>query len=120
MESMMRALTDLVNNGQVDKHVGNMVSNVHELRKDWGKSVSYDSSGKSGNVKLMSETVQQQQQPGQADAPNCYTLEADGVVVSTDVDQPVLYGPDGTILSTDEEQFLRETQNDIGYDVGIF
>lgn len=112
MENMMRALTDLVNKGQVDKHVGNMVSNVHELRKDWGKTVSYDSSEKN-NLKPLSEM---QQQPGQGDVPNCYTLEADCPVVPSNVDQvdqAVFYGPDGLVLSLDEERFLRE--NDLVY-----
>lgn len=109
----MRALTELVNNGQVDKHVGNMVSNVHELRKDWGKNVSYDSSGKN-NLKVLSEM---QQQPGQTDAPN-YTPETNNPVAPNNenqVDQAVFYGPDGLVLSVDEERFLRETQTDLAY-----
>ncbi|XP_018301559.1 polyadenylate-binding protein-interacting protein 1 isoform X2 [Mycetomoellerius zeteki] len=56
MENMMRALTELVNNGQVDTHVGNM----HQVPE------------------------------------------------KIHFNQPVMYGPDGSILSAEESEFLEQ------------
>lgn len=41
MENVMRRLTGLVTEGQVDVHVGRMVNSVDELRRgNWGRLVS--------------------------------------------------------------------------------
>ncbi|XP_011881310.1 PREDICTED: polyadenylate-binding protein-interacting protein 1 isoform X2 [Vollenhovia emeryi] len=112
MENMMRALTELVNNGQVDTHVGNMVNSVHELRKDWGRSMSNcDSSGASNA--LFNEV---QRQPDQLGASNYNSSETDTVPLKSQhqvlqkaqLDQPVMYGPDGEILSAEESEFLEQ------------
>lgn len=107
---MMRALTELVNNGQVDTHVGNMVNSVHELRKDWGRSASnYDSSGSSNAL------FNEQRQPDQLGASNYNSSELDTVplkiqhpVSKLQLNQPVMYGPDGKILSAEESEFLEQ------------
>lgn len=110
MENMMRALTELVNNGQVDTHVGNMVNSVHELRKDWGKSTNCDSSG-SSNV-LFNEM---QRQPDQLGASNYNSSDMDTVLLKVQhpvskvqLNEPVMYGPDGKVLSAEESKFLEE------------
>lgn len=81
MENMMRALTELVTQGRVDSHVGRMVHSVHELRNgNWGQS----SSGPNMENVQSIETVDR--------AP----------------DEPVMYGPDGKVLSAEENQFLED------------
>lgn len=104
MENMMRVLTELVNNGQVDTHVGNMVNNVHELRKDWGRRVSnYDLSGTSN---ALSNKVHQQ--PDQLGACN-YNSSGINTEPLREVQlDPVMYGPDGEILSAEESKFLQD------------
>ncbi|XP_006607538.1 polyadenylate-binding protein-interacting protein 1-like isoform X1 [Apis dorsata] len=81
MENMMRALTELVTEGRVDSHVGHMVHSVHELRNgNWGQN------------SLNSSTVESIEplDPNQA------------------IDEPVLYGPDGKVLTPEENKFLEE------------
>lgn len=112
MENMMRALTELVNKGEVDTHVGNMVNSVHELRKDWGRSTSnYESSGSSNA--LFNEV---QRQPDQLGASNYNSSEMSTVPLKKqypvsqeiELNQPVMYGPDGKILSAEESEFLEQ------------
>lgn len=105
MENMMRALTELVNNGQVDTHVGNMVNSVHELRKDWGKRVS--NCDLSGTSNALSNKVQQQ--PDQLGASNYNSFGINTAPLrEVQLDQPVMYGPDGEILSAEESKFLQD------------
>lgn len=111
MENMMRALTELVNNGQVDTHVGNMVNSVHELRKDWGRSTSNCES--SGSSNALSNEVQRQ--PDQLGASNYNSSDVETAPsrevqnpVAQQLNQPVMYGPDGEILSAEESIFLQE------------
>ncbi|CAK9818369.1 Polyadenylate-binding protein-interacting protein 1 [Anthophora quadrimaculata] len=81
MENMMRALTELVTEGRVDSHVGRMVHSVHELRNgNWGQS-SINSS-----IVESTESID----PNQA------------------VDEPVFYGPDGKVLTAEENKFLED------------
>lgn len=123
MENMMRALTELVNNGQVDTHVGNMVNSVHELRKDWGKT-NCDSSGSSNA--LFNEM---QRQPDQLGASNYNSSEMDTVLLKVQhpskiqLNEPVMYGPDGKVLSAEESEFLEahmKADLDEGYVITIF
>ncbi|XP_054016528.1 polyadenylate-binding protein-interacting protein 1 [Hylaeus anthracinus] len=80
MEIMMRTLTELVTAGRVDSHVGRMVNSVHELRNgNWGQISTADTSVES------TEHID----PNQA------------------VDEPVFYGPDGKVLTAEENQFLE-------------
>lgn len=109
MENMMRALTELVNNGQVDTQVGNMVNSVHELRKDWGRSTSNcDSSGSSHP--LFNDMQQQSDQLGASN----YNSSEMGMKIQhplpqkVELNQPVMYGPDGEILSAEESAFLEQ------------
>ncbi|XP_029179005.1 polyadenylate-binding protein-interacting protein 1 [Nylanderia fulva] len=105
MENMMRALTELVNNGQVDTHVGNMVNSVHELRKDWGRKVS--NCDLSGTSNALSNKVQQQ--PDQLGASNYNSFGINTVPLKEgQLDTPVMYGPDGEVLSAEESQFLQD------------
>lgn len=109
---MMRALTELVNKGQVDTHVGNMVNSVHELRKDWGRSTSNCESSGSSNA-LFNEV---QRQPDQLGASNYNSSEMGTVPLKIQhslpqkiqFNQPVMYGPDGKILSAEESEFLEQ------------
>lgn len=105
MENMMRALTELVNNGQVDTHVGNMVNSVHELRKDWGRKMSNcDLSGTSNTLSNKAGY----QQPDQLGASNYNSSENTASLTEAQLDQPVMYGPDGEILSAEESKFLQD------------
>lgn len=105
MENMMRALTELVNNGQVDTHVGNMVNSVHELRKDWGKRMSNCDLSETSNA--LSNKVHQQ--PDQLGASNYNSSEINTASLrEIQLDQPVMYGPDGEILSAEESKFLQD------------
>ncbi|XP_076377694.1 polyadenylate-binding protein-interacting protein 1 isoform X2 [Megalopta genalis] len=82
MENMMRALTELVTAGRVDTHVGRMVHSVHQLRNgNWGHSSAVESS-----------TIE-----------NTETTETNEAL-----DEPVLYGPDGKVLSPEENEFLDD------------
>lgn len=102
----MRALTELVNNGQVDMHVGNMVNSVHELRKNWGKSANYASS-ETNNIP--SNDVQQQpEQPSASTRDFSETGTALARQMAQSLNLPVMYGPDGEILSAEESQFLQD------------
>ncbi|XP_077280066.1 uncharacterized protein LOC143907273 isoform X1 [Temnothorax americanus] len=104
MENMMRALTELVNNGQVDTHVGNMVNSVHELRKDWGRSTSCDSSGSSN---ALFNDVQRQSDQLRTSNYNSAPLKIQHPVSQKlQLNQPVMYGPDGQILTAEESDFL--------------
>ncbi|XP_070158327.1 polyadenylate-binding protein-interacting protein 1 [Polyergus mexicanus] len=105
MENMMRALTELVNNGQVDTHVGNMVNSVHELRKDWGKRVS--NCDLSGTSNALSNKVHQQSDQLGASNYNSSGINA-ASLGEVQLDQPVMYGPDGEILSAEESKFLQD------------
>ncbi|XP_050597658.1 uncharacterized protein LOC126925761 isoform X2 [Bombus affinis] len=81
MENMMRALTEIVTEGRVDSHIGHMVHSVHELRNgNWGQS-----SDNSTTVESIEPL-----DPNQA------------------IDEPVLYGPDGKLLTPEENEFLEE------------
>ncbi|XP_012058110.1 PREDICTED: polyadenylate-binding protein-interacting protein 1-like [Atta cephalotes] len=108
MENMMRALTELVNNGQVDTHVGNMVNSVHELRKDWGRSApNCDSSG-SSHV-LFNDVQRQSDQLGASNYHSSESLKIQHQVPEKiHFNQPVMYGPDGSILSAEESEFLEQ------------
>lgn len=113
MENMMRALTELVNNGQVDTHVGNMVNSVHELRKDWGRSMSNcDSSGSSNT--LFNEMQRQFDQLGASNYNSSEVTvplkiqQPNTIPQKMQLNQPVMYGPDGEILSAEESEFLEE------------
>lgn len=82
MENMMRALTELVTEGRVDSHVGYMVHSVHELRNgNWGQS---------SNNSVTVEPAVELLDPNQA------------------IDEPVLYGPDGKVLTPEENKFLEQ------------
>ncbi|EFN66629.1 Polyadenylate-binding protein-interacting protein 1 [Camponotus floridanus] len=105
MENMMRALTELVNNGQVDTHVGNMVNSVHELRKDWGRKMS--NCDLSGTSNALSNKAGYQQ-PDQLGASNYNSSENTALLREAQLDQPVMYGPDGEILSAEESKFLQD------------
>lgn len=105
MENMMRALTELVNNGQVDTHVGNMVNSVHELRKDWGRKVS--NCDLSGTSNVLSNKVHQQSDQLGASNYNSSGINA-APLRELQLDQPVMYGPDGEILSAEESEFLQD------------
>ncbi|XP_015114660.1 polyadenylate-binding protein-interacting protein 1 isoform X2 [Diachasma alloeum] len=100
IERVMRELTDLVTKGQVDVHVGRMVNSVQELRSvNWGRGVSFNDSVavdvNPGNVQ-----VQQKLKPS-----------------SQQVDEPVLYGPDGMVLSAEERRFCQDlSSHDAGDD----
>ncbi|XP_067203347.1 polyadenylate-binding protein-interacting protein 1-like [Linepithema humile] len=106
MENMMRALTELVNNGQVDTHVGNMVNNVHEMRKNWEKSASNCDSPSTNNAVL--NQVQQPDQPGASNYNSSELNTAPLVEVQQPLDLPVMYGPDGEVLSAEESKFLQD------------
>ncbi|XP_060829950.1 uncharacterized protein LOC132914663 [Bombus pascuorum] len=84
MENMMRALTEIVTEGRVDSHIGHMVHSVHELRNgNWGQS-----SDNSTTVESIEPL-----DPNQA------------------IDEPVLYGPDGKLLTPEENKFLEEVSD---------
>lgn len=79
----MRALTDLVTAGRVDSHVGRMVHSVHELRNgNWGQTSTTDPS--------VEFTEHIDTDPNQA------------------LDEPVFYGPDGKVLTAEENKFLED------------
>lgn len=85
MENMMRALTELVTSGRVDSHIGRMVYSVHELRNgNWGQTSTLNST-----VVESTETID----PNQA------------------LDEPVLYGPDGKVLTAEENKFLEDVSH---------
>ncbi|XP_011304175.1 polyadenylate-binding protein-interacting protein 1 isoform X1 [Fopius arisanus] len=90
IERVMRELTDLVTKGQVDVHVGRMVNSVQELRNgNWGRGVSFNDSQA---VDVNSASVGTQQKVKQS---------------SEQLDEPVLYGPDGMVLSAEERRFCQ-------------
>lgn len=77
----MRALTELVTHGRVDVHVVRMVHSVHELRNgNWGQSTVNSTATES------TELID----PHHA------------------VDEPVFYGPDGKVLTAEENKFLED------------
>ena len=90
----MRELTELVTEGRVDVHVGRMVNSVRELRSgNWGRLPSH------GPTPV-------EQSPAIEQLPQHL------------LDEPVLYGPDGTVLSAEESSFCqsRATVDGIGDD----
>ncbi|KAK0078777.1 hypothetical protein PV325_002111 [Microctonus aethiopoides] len=96
IERVMRELTELVIDGRVDAHVGRMVNSVKELRNgNWGRVVS--SHGPTPADINQTVNIQQQQQQQQQQAQQ--------------FDEPVLYGPDGTILSAEERRFCQDLAN---------
>lgn len=103
MENMMRVLTELVNNGQVDTHVGNMVNNVHEMRKNWERSASNCDSTETSKALL--NPVQQLDQPSASNSSELNTIPLGEV---QPLNLPVMYGPDGEILSAEESKFLQD------------
>lgn len=85
MENMMRALTQLVTESRVDSHVGHMVNSVYELRNgNWGQGTS------TGGGTTPADSTQ---------IPETQDCPPDG---------PVFYGPDGQVLSSEENQFLED------------
>lgn len=85
MENMMRALTELVTSGRVDPHIERMVYSVHELRNgNWGQTSTLNST-----IVESTETID----PNQA------------------LDEPVLYGPDGKVLTAEENKFLEDVSH---------
>lgn len=77
----MRSLTELVTSGRVNSHVGRMVHSVHELRNgNWGQTSSIDP------VVEFSNQVDTNQA----------------------LDEPVFYGPDGKVLTAEENKFLED------------
>lgn len=87
MENMMRALMDLVTEGKVDTHVGRMVHSVQELRTgNWGQTPVNSTPVES------SEIIN----PDQA------------------LDEPVFYGPDGKVLTAEENKFLEDVADSTG------
>ncbi|XP_031846436.1 polyadenylate-binding protein-interacting protein 1 isoform X2 [Nomia melanderi] len=81
MENMMRALTELVTTGRVDTHIGRMVHSVHQLRNgNWGHTPTVDSSVESTENTDQNEVL----------------------------DEPVFYGPDGKVLTAEENKFLAD------------
>lgn len=111
LESMMRALTELVTRGQVDTQVGNMVHSVHELRNDnWGREPSYADSSRT-NATLSHQVQQVPQVPNEPGASN-YTVNTSKTnsVVPQLSDDGLVYGPDGQmILSEEESKFLHDS-----------
>ncbi|XP_043278537.1 polyadenylate-binding protein-interacting protein 1 isoform X2 [Venturia canescens] len=98
IERVMRELTQLVTEGRVDVHIGRMVNSVRELRSgNWGRVVSHGPS-----TVEPSTAVNEQQIPQHL------------------FNEPVLYGPDGTILSAEESNFCqsRATADGVGDDGG--
>ncbi|XP_063989347.1 polyadenylate-binding protein-interacting protein 1 [Diachasmimorpha longicaudata] len=91
IERVMKGLTDLVTKGQVDVHVGRMVNSVQELRNvNWGRGVSFNDSVA---VDVNPENVQVEEEVNQA---------------AQQLDEPVLYGPDGMVLSAEERRFCQD------------
>ncbi|XP_076651795.1 polyadenylate-binding protein-interacting protein 1 [Halictus rubicundus] len=85
IENMMRVLTELVTTGRVDTHVGRMVNSVRQLRSgNWGHSPTVDSTVEN------SETTEANKSP----------------------DEPVFYGPDGKVLTPEENKFLEDADCD--------
>ncbi|XP_012271103.1 polyadenylate-binding protein-interacting protein 1 [Orussus abietinus] len=83
MERVMHALTELVIQGHVDQHVSRMVQGVRELRNcNWGRVVA-------PHVPVPLDPDRSSNTPQQTD-------------------EPVLYGPDGNVLSAEERTFLQE------------
>lgn len=86
IERVMRELTELVTQGRVDVHVGRMVNSVVELRSDnWGRVVP----SHGPNPVEPSPPVPDHQLPQHS------------------FNEPVLYGPDGTVLSAEESSFCQ-------------
>lgn len=93
IERVMRELTELVIDGRVDAHVGRMVNSVKELRNgNWGRVVSSHGPTPADINQTVNIQQQQQQQAQQ-------------------FDEPVLYGPDGTVLSAEERRFCQDLAN---------
>ncbi|XP_017881418.1 uncharacterized protein LOC108625717 isoform X2 [Ceratina calcarata] len=85
MENMMRALMDLVTEGKVDIHVGRMVHSVQELRTgNWGQTPS---------TPLQSSEI---------------------IDLDQALDEPVFYGPDGKVLTAEENKFLEDVADSTG------
>ncbi|KAK0166735.1 hypothetical protein PV327_004224 [Microctonus hyperodae] len=96
IERIMSDLTELVIDGSVDAHVGRMVTSVKELRNsNWGRVVS--SHGPTPADINQTVNIQQQQQQQQQ--------------AQQQFDEPVLYGPDGTVLSAEERRFCQDLAN---------
>ncbi|XP_046422337.1 polyadenylate-binding protein-interacting protein 1 [Neodiprion fabricii] len=93
MENVMRRLTGLVNDGQVDVHVGRMVNSVDELRRgNWGRLVSTHGPYNSTVNDSPQTPADVSQQPL--------------------TNEPVFYGPDGNVLSPEESRFLQDLTGD--------
>ncbi|XP_012144810.1 polyadenylate-binding protein-interacting protein 1 isoform X2 [Megachile rotundata] len=85
MDNMMRALTEFVTSGRVDTHIERMVYSVRELRNgNWGQTSALNST-----IVESTETID----PNQA------------------LDEPVLYGPDGKVLTAEENKFLEDVSH---------
>lgn len=98
IERVMRELTDLVTKGQVDVHVGRMVNSVQELRSgNWGRGVSFNDSV-AVDVNPANVPQQKLKQPSQQ------------------LDEAVLYGPDGMVLSAEERRFCQDLSSHDGED----
>ncbi|XP_033211720.1 polyadenylate-binding protein-interacting protein 1 isoform X2 [Belonocnema kinseyi] len=78
MEQVMQKLTKLVTEGRVDSHVGRMVQGVNNLRSE----------NWGNSVKTEPDT--------------------NSTSTTPQSDEPVFYGPDGTVLSAEESKFLQD------------
>ncbi|XP_034952561.1 polyadenylate-binding protein-interacting protein 1 [Chelonus insularis] len=110
IERVMKELSSLVIQGRVDVHTGRMVDSVKELRNgNWGQGISsHGPTPVEINQRISQNQVQpqyhqqqyqhQHQQQQQQHQPQQF-------------DEPVLYGPDGMILSSEERQFCQNLAN---------
>ncbi|CAD6239665.1 GSCOCG00008752001-RA-CDS [Cotesia congregata] len=93
IERVMKELSELVIEGRVDQHIGRMVNSVKELRSgNWGRSVSSHGPVPADINQPPQQQVQEQLQYQQ-------------------LNEPVLYGPDGNILSAEERRFCQDLSN---------
>lgn len=93
IERVMKELSELVIEGRVDQHIGRMVNSVKELRSgNWGRTVSSHGPVPADINQPPPQQVQEQLQYQQ-------------------LNEPVLYGPDGNILSAEERRFCQDLSN---------
>lgn len=93
IERVMKELSELVLDGRVDVHIGRMVNSVKELRSgNWGRTVSSHGPVPSEINQTTQQQMQEQLQYQQ-------------------LNEPVLYGPDGNVLSAEERRFCQDLAN---------
>ncbi|XP_057330629.1 polyadenylate-binding protein-interacting protein 1 isoform X1 [Microplitis mediator] len=93
IERVMKELSELVLDGRVDVHIGRMVNSVKELRSgNWGRTVSSHGPVPSEINQTTQQQLQEQLQYQQ-------------------LNEPVLYGPDGNVLSAEERRFCQDLAN---------